>query len=124
MESLNLQIILLVPSTLQESFLYTFFNRLILNKADIAKVDIKHQSINLNKASLLLIKKITEITCIKLCRYIFLFTMKHNYLVLEMSNKIIKWSVFIGSFYKILVEEEKEGRRHWSVAGETKVHLE
>jgi hypothetical protein len=27
-----------------------------------------------------------------------------------MSNKIIKWSVFIGSFYKILVEEEKEGQ--------------
>jgi hypothetical protein len=26
-----------------------------------------------------------------------------------MSNKIIKWSVFIGSFYKILVEE-KEGK--------------
>jgi hypothetical protein len=25
-----------------------------------------------------------------------------------MSNKIIKWSVFIGSFYKIL--EEKEGQ--------------
>ena len=41
-----------------------------------------------------------------------------------MSNKIIKWSVFIGSFYKILVEEEKEGRKHWSVAGEMKVHLQ
>lgn len=55
--------------------------------------------------------------------YIF-FVYNETYLVLEMSNKIIKWSVFIGSFYKILVEEEKEGRKHWSVAGEMKVHLQ